>query len=99
MYIHVVRESYSNVIYDIEILPQYQNPSWDSAEGDEPPKGWISKSMGKGVKFYTEEYPLVKCLKVTFKFRVQATTISDRIRVHATDIDHENLGMIVSRRQ
>jgi len=42
---------------------------------------------------------LLKCRSVTFKFWVEATTISDEIRVHATGINHENLGIIISRRQ
>lgn len=96
LYVHVLSEEYSEKIYDIEILPEIQDPSWKKAEGIKAPKGWEFEKMGKGVRFYTREKPLVECERTKFTFRVEAEEISDTIWLHVTDEDHENMGLVYS---
>ena len=98
MHVRVVDNNYSGKIYDIEILPQAQNPSWDSVEGIEAPEGWEFEQIGDGVRFYTKTKPLITCQRTKFVFRVRARRISCYIRIHMTGKDHENLGEIVSKR-
>ncbi|MBU7017355.1 MAG: hypothetical protein HXS44_07580 [Theionarchaea archaeon] len=99
LYIHIDTEAYTNRIFDIEILPEIQEPPWKSAEGLKEPEGWKHEKMDDGVRFYTETNPLIKCQKKTFTFRVHATEMPKTIKLHATDKFHENLGMIISFRQ
>jgi hypothetical protein len=99
MYISVNKEAYSNKIYDLEIFPENQRPQWDRIEVLEAPKGWNFEKIGNGVRFYTETNPLIICQGVTFRFRVEAESISWFIRGYVTDKTHRRLGMIVSTRQ
>lgn len=96
LYIHVDTEAYANEIYGIEILPEVQEPPWKSAEGLKGPEGWDFEKMDKGVRFYTETMPLIKCQQKTFSFKVHATEIPKTVKLHATDKVRENLGMIIS---
>lgn len=98
LYVHVVSEDLSNKIYDIEILPEAQQPPWENAEGLMAPEGWAHEKLGNGVRFYTKTRPLIKCKEVIYEFRVQGT-ISEKIRLHITDTNHENLGMVISTRK
>ncbi len=99
MYIRVVSEDYSTLVYDIEILRKDQETMWDKVEVLEAPEGWaFEDSSGCGARFYTETNPLVKCQRVKFTFRVWAPRVSWYIWVHLFDIDHETMGMIVSTR-
>lgn len=98
MYVRVINEDYSNVIYDLEIFREDQQPMWDSIEVIETPEGWSFEDLGCGVKFYTETNPLLKCQRVRFVFRVTAKRISWYIRIHVTDKDHQNMGMIIGTR-
>ncbi|MGD2247213.1 MAG: S8 family peptidase [Candidatus Methanofastidiosia archaeon] len=98
MYVRVINDDYSNVIYDLEIFREDQHPMWDSIEVLETPEGWNYEDLGCGVKFYTETNPLLKCQRVRFVFRVTAKRISWYIRIHVTDKDHQNMGMIVGTR-
>lgn len=98
LYVRVVKEEYSGMIYDIEIFPEIQSPAWDSVEALEAPEGWNFEKVGKGVRFYTETNPLLKCQPVKFKFKIEGKRISWYIRVHVTDEAHGNLGMIISTR-
>jgi len=98
LYIRVNKEAYSNMIYDIEIFPETQRPSWESVEALEPPEGWSFEKVGSGLKFYTDTNPLLLCQGVKFKFKVKAERISWVMRTHVTDQDHHNMGMIISTR-
>ncbi|KYK35944.1 MAG: hypothetical protein AYK19_01690 [Theionarchaea archaeon DG-70-1] len=99
LYIRVVKEDYSNKIYDIEIFPELQQPDWDSVEALEAPVGWSFEKSGNGVRFYTETNPLLTCQRVKFTFRVEAERISWYIRIHVTDHAHQNVGIITSTRR
>jgi len=98
LFIRVNKEVYSNMIYDIEILPEIQEPVWDSVEALEAPAGWSFEKIGCRVRFYTETNPLLKCQGVKFKFKVRAEKISWYMRIHVTDKAHENMGMTLSTR-
>ena len=98
MYVRVVKEDYSNLIYNIEICREDQQPMWDSIDVLETPPGWSFEDLGCGVRFYTETDPLIKCQRVRFVFRVTAERISWYMRIHVTDKDHQNVGMIVGTR-
>lgn len=98
LYIRVNKEAYSNKIYDIEILPEDQQPKWDSVEAIEAPEGWSFEKVGSGVRFYTETNPLLICQGVKFTFRVKAERTSWYMRIHVTDQTHQSMGMIVSTR-
>ena len=99
VYIHVIDSDYSGKIYDIEILPEIQEPEWESAEGLKSPPGWEFEKMGNGVRFYTETDPLLMCQgeRLTFKI-VRKAPVQD-IQLWVTDEDHENLGIVVSTRK
>jgi hypothetical protein len=96
LYMHVESNTYSNKIYDIEILPNVQEPPWKTAEGLEAPEGWKYEKMDDGVRFSTQSNPLLKCQRTKYKFKFQATTIPESIRVHITGRDHTNMGMVLS---
>lgn len=96
LYVHVMTEEYSEEIYDIEILPEIQKPPWKKAEGLKAPEDWKFEKMGKGVRFYTEESPLLECERTKFTFKVEAGEISDIIWLHVTDEDHKNMGLVYS---
>ena len=99
LYIRVHKEDYSDRIYEIKILPEYQQPRWKSIEVLETPEGWSCEKIGNGVRFYTETNPLLLCQGVKFKFRVKAERrISWYLRIHVTDQDHQDIGMIVTMR-
>ena len=98
MYVRAINDDYSNVIYDLEIFREDQHPMWDSIEVLETPEGWSYEDFGCGVRFYTETNPLLKCQRVRFVFRVTAKRISWYIRIHVTDKNHQNMGMIVGTR-
>lgn len=98
MYVRAINDDYSNVIYDLEIFREDQYPMWDSIEVLETPEGWSFEDFGCGVKFFTETNPLIKCQRVRFVFRVTAKRISWYIRIHVTDKNHQNMGMIVGTR-
>jgi hypothetical protein len=98
LYVRVVNEEHSGVIYDIEILPENQQPLWDDVEGIEAPEGWNFEKIGNGVRFYTETNPLIMCHRTKFTFRVTAKRISWHMRIHVTDQNHQNMGIIISRR-
>ena len=99
LYIRVVDDAYSSLIYDIEIFIDAQEPTWERVEGIWAPDDWYYEPICKsGVRFYTETSPLIKCQRKRFVFRVWARRISWYIRVHVTDRDHENLGEVISIR-
>lgn len=98
LYIRVNKEAHSNKIYGIEILPEIQQSMWESVEVIGAPEGWSFEKVGNGLKFYTETNPLLLCQRVKFTFRVKAKRISWYIRIHVTDQDHQNMGMIISTR-
>ncbi|KYK29911.1 MAG: hypothetical protein AYK19_19025 [Theionarchaea archaeon DG-70-1] len=98
LYICVNKEACSNMIYNIEIFPQAQQPRWDSVEAIEAPEGWSFEKIGNGVRFYTETSPLLTHQRVKFTFRVKAERISWYMRIHATDRAHQSMGMKVSTR-
>ncbi len=97
--IRVANRDLSGKIYNIEIFPACQIPYWDSVEGVEAPEGWSFKKMDNGVRFYTEENPLLTCQLTRFRFRVQGRRISWYIRIHVADSEHEYMGVIVSTRK
>ncbi|KYK36865.1 MAG: hypothetical protein AYK19_00810 [Theionarchaea archaeon DG-70-1] len=99
LYIHVVDEDLSGKIYDIEILPEVQDPEWESADGLKSPQGWKFEKMGDGVRFYTETAPLLMCQGVWFTFKIGRKGPLQDIRLHVTDKNHENLGIVVSKRK
>jgi len=99
LYIHVTDEDHSSTIYDIEILPEDQNPSWESAEGVEAPQNWAIEKMGNGVRFYTDTDPLLLCHGVKFIFKILRKAPIQDICLHVTDKDHENLGIVLSKRK
>lgn len=68
LYVRVTGEDYSRVIYDIEIIPEYQIPSWDFVEGIEAPPAWSFEKMDNGVRFFTKTNPLIKCQLTRFRF-------------------------------
>jgi hypothetical protein len=96
LYMHVESNTYSNKIYDIEILPNVQDPPWKTAEGLKAPEGWKYEKMDDGVRFFTQSNPLLKCQRTKFRFKFQATTIPESIRVHITSRDHTNMGIVLS---
>lgn len=98
LYVRVVKETYSNLIYDIEILPEIQEPTWDIVEAIDAPEGWKFEKIDNGVRFYTETNPLIRCQRKKFTFRIDAKKISWYIRIHITDQNHQNVGIIVSTR-
>lgn len=99
LYIHVIDEDLSGKIYDIEILPEVQEPEWESADGLESPQGWKFEKMGDGVRFYTETAPLLVCQGVRLTFKIVRKGPLWDIRLHVTDENHENLGIVVSTRK
>jgi hypothetical protein len=99
LYIHVIDSDYSGKIYDIEILPAFQEPEWESAEGLESPPGWQVEKMGNGVRFYTETDPLLTCQGERLTFKIVRKAPLQDIRLCITDEDHENLGIVISTRK
>ena len=89
--------SIANRIYDLEILPEEQEPPWEGVDVTKPPKNWTKASMGKGVRLSSSS-PIPVREPFTFELKIDAITISDTIRIHATDKNHRNLGFIISRR-
>lgn len=98
LYIRVVDETNSSMIYSIEIFPEDQQPAWDSVEGIEAPEGWSFEKIDNGVRFYTETNPLLRCQRTRFIFKVRAIRISWYMRVHLTNEYYWNIGEIVSTR-
>lgn len=98
LYVRVTDEDYSNMIYDIEIFLDAQQPAWNDIEVLEAPEGWNFEKIGNGVRFYTETNPLLTCQRTKFTFRVAAKRISWYIEIHVTDQDHQNMGILVSKR-
>ena len=98
--IHVVRKSYSGVIYDIEIFPGDQDPPWKNVKDIKAiklPEDWDFENIGKGVRFYTRRSPLRKCEPEKFIFKIlppQKTVES--IQIHLTDKNCTIIGDMVS---
>ncbi len=84
----------SNRIYDLEIFSDLQNPEWKNVEIIEPPPGWSSEKIENGIRVYGNE-PLPINKEIRFRIRVDGE-IGDQILIHATDKDHENMGLIIS---
>ena len=97
--IQVVDEDYSGEIYSIDIIPEVQDPSWETVEGIEAPENWTFEKIGNGVRFYTETDPLLKGQHKKFRFTVKAKRISWYIRVYAGNQSHLIVGMVLGKRQ
>jgi hypothetical protein len=99
--IHVVKRSFSGVIYDIEIFPGDQNPPWQSIEDIRAvklPEDWDYEHIGKGVRFYTRRNPLRKCEPEKFKFRILPPQKTVKfIQIHLSDKNCKIIGEIVSQ--
>ena len=99
LYVRVINDDFSGLVYDIEIFPEIQQPPWQSVEVLMMPEGWEYEKIGDGVRFHTTTNPLIKCQLTKFVFRVKAKRISWYIRIHITNEYHESLGEIVSTRR
>ena len=84
----------SNRIYDLEIFPGLQNPEWKNVEIIDPPPEWSSEKIGNGIRVYGNE-PIPINKEIRFRIRVDGE-IGDQILIHATNKDHENMGLIIS---
>lgn len=95
--IHVVTDELSKKIYHIEIFPEDQKSPWKkvTCRNVKLPEGWKCEKIDKGVRFYTEKKPLLKCQRAKFKFRVQSKGVIKNVRLRFTDKEHRNLGDVI----
>ena len=96
LYVRVVDENYSGMIYDIEILLEDQMLPWDFVDGIKAPPGWSFEEIDDGLRFFTETDPLLTCHLTRFRFRVQGERIPLYMRVHVTDSEGRNMGILIS---
>jgi len=96
--IHLTNEAYLNEIYDIEILPEVQEPRWKGVDVIELPPKWVWTSIKNGARLYSNT-PIPTGEPFTIKIKIYAEKISDSIIIYATDENHKILGIVTSTRQ